>query len=420
MMKKTLVALAAVAAAGAYAQSSVTLSGRLSMDVSTWGATGSATSTSDFTPRTRVADTSSRITFAAREELGAGSFAGVYCETGFSNDTATANGQAGTANTSSSEWCSREGRLFAGNDIAEIRLGRQNVWWTQGAFNDSGSNKIGTDIASNLFNGAMGLSVSSRGANMIMLQANKAAGAFAGSQIYTGYDSTGYEAAAASAAPTGAYNGFKLNYDDGGKFIAMVDYQTSVTASSASSISPSGSSTFTTSGAVNSFDRSATRYSVGYKYAPDSIVSLQYWNKSRTDRTTGTAALAIPGWVSARAANTDTLNQGSGTDSGYIINLNHAVSPTVMAIVQYGRANNVTGAATAGNSTAEIADSGATAYSLGGIYRLSKRTHVYGAMHQIQNGVAAAYGMSGGNYQSGTNAYGSTVNMTALGLQHNF
>jgi len=261
------------------------------------------------------------------------------------------------------------------------------------------------------------------------LQANKAAGAFAGSQVYTGYDSTGYEAALASAAPTGTYNGFKLNFDNGGNFIAMIDYQTSVTASSSSStyafgkaatLSGGNDSTYTTTGAVNSFDRTATRYSVGYKYAPDSIVSLQYWSKSRTDRTSGTAALVIPGWSSANYSDTATKATGSGTDSGFVINLNHAVSPTVMAIVQYGRANNVTGAATAGNSTAEIADSGATAYSLGGIYRLSKRTHVYGAMHQIQNGVAAAYGMSGGNYQSGTNAYGSTVNMTALGLQHNF
>jgi len=408
MMKKTLVAMAAVAAVGAYAQSSVSLSGRLSMDVSTWGATGSVTAGNDFTPRTRVADTSSRITFAAREDMGAGSFAGVYCETGFSADTATANGQANTANTSSSEWCSREARLFVGNDVAEIRLGRQNVWWTQGAFNDSGSNKIGTDIASNLFNGAGGLMVTSRGANMIMIQGNKALGSFAGSQIYMGYDTKGHEAAAKAAAPTGTYSGLKINWDNGGNLIAMVDYQSSTSAADAN----------TSTGTANAFDRTATRYSVGYKYAPESIVSLQYWNKSRTDKDAPTTTFTIPGFTTSNsdsASSGTTRNAGSATDSGYIINLNHAVGSNMMAIAQYGRANNVFGA-----NNAELADSGATAYSLGGIYRLSKRTHVYGAIHQIQNGVNAAYGMSGGNYQSGTNSLGSTVNMTALGLQHNF
>jgi len=418
MMKKTIVAMAAVAAVSAYAQTTVILSGRASMDVSTWGATGSATASNDFASRTRIADTSSRITFSVNEDLGGGMNAGVYCETGFSIDTATANGQANVANSASSEWCSREGRLYIGNDTVELRLGRQNVWWTQGGFNDSGSNKIGTDVSSNFFNGGMGLMVTSRGPNMIKLTAGKAAGAFANSEVYAGLE-TAYErtdnnvnigvaslaANGSSATAGGSYQGLKLNWDNGGNVIAAIDYQTSTSSSSTTAISTASTS------AVNSFDRTATRYSVGYKYMPDSIVSLQYWNKSRTDRTNGALALALPSLV----APANSSNQGSGTDSGYVLNLNHALSPTVMAIAQYARANNMTN-----TSNVEVTDSGATGYSLGGIYRLSKRTHVYGAIHQIQNGVNANYGFSGGAYQSGTNAGGSTVSITALGLQHNF
>jgi len=412
MMKKSLVALAAVAAVSAYAQTTVTLSGRASMDVSTWGASGSAVASQDFASRTRVADTSSRITFSVNEDLGGGMKSGVYCETGFSIDTATANGQANTANAATSEWCSREGRLYIGNDTAELRLGRQNVWWTQGGFNDSGSNKIGTDVSSNMFNGGMGLMVTSRGENQIKIVAGKNTAAFAGSEVYMGYQ-TAYEATAknvnvgiaASADTGGTYNGFKLNYDDGGNVIAAVDYQTS--QNSAATIS-------TTAGAsVSSFDRTATRYSVGYKYAADSIVSLQYWNKDRTDKS-GVTTLATPYNTATNAYTAG--NTGSGKDSGFIVNWNHAISPTVLAIVQYAKANNVTNS----TSGAEVADSGATGYSLGATYRLSKRTHVYGAIHQIQNGVNANYGFSGGNYQSGTNGGGSTVNITALGFQHNF
>jgi len=41
------------------------LSGRASMDVSTWGVTGSTVAANDFGKRLRVADTASRITFSA-------------------------------------------------------------------------------------------------------------------------------------------------------------------------------------------------------------------------------------------------------------------------------------------------------------------------------------------------------------------
>jgi len=157
-MKKTLVALPALAAFGAQAQSFVTLSGRASMDVSTFEATGSTNgAAADYRSRIRVADTSSRITFAAQEDLGAGNRAGVYCETGINIDTANANGQANSANANTSEWCSREGRLYYGNNTAEIRLGRQNVWWTQGALNQVGSRHLGSDSFTNLQNGGVGV-----------------------------------------------------------------------------------------------------------------------------------------------------------------------------------------------------------------------------------------------------------------------
>jgi predicted porin len=405
MMKKSLVALAAVAAVSAYAQTTVTLSGRASMDVSTWGASGSFRPAEDFSTRTRVADTSSRITFSVMEDLGGGMRSGVFCETGFSIDTATANGQANTANAASSEWCSREGRLFIGNDTVELRLGRQNVWWTQGQFNDNGSNHLGSDVSSNLFNGAMGAMVTTRGENMIKLAGGRALGAFNGSEAYMGYQ-TNYENTLANINPGtanttsgGTYQGFKLNFDQGGRFLAAVDYQNSTNSGA-------------TVGTVSSFDRTATRYSLGFRYAAGSMASFQYWNKERTDKSNASNGLALPGITTN---NTSTTNTGSGKDSGYVLSLKHVVTPQVTAFANYTVANNMFGP-----TGAEVSDSGAVAYTLGGTYRLSKRSHVYGAMHQIRNGIGAAYGMSGGNYQSGTNGAGSTVNVTALGLQHNF
>jgi len=406
MMKKSIVALAAVAAVSAYAQTTVTLSGRASMDVSTWGASGSLRAGEDFSTRTRVADTSSRITFSVNEDLGGGMKAGVYCETGFSIDTATANGQNNFANAASSEWCSREGRIFIGNDTVELRLGRQNVWWTQGQFNDNGSNHLGSDVTSNIFNAAMAPMVATRGENMIMLHGGRGLGAFNGSQAYMGYQ-TAYEATTANINPGtsvqdtgGTYQGFKLNFDQGGRFLAAVDYQTSTNSGTTSTAN------------VSQFDRTATRYSLGFRYAADSMASFQYWNKERTDKTNALNTLALNGITTSYSS---AINRGSGKDSGYVLSLKHVVTPQITAFANYTIANNMFGP-----TGAEVADSGATAYTLGGTYRLSKRTHVYGAIHQIRNGIAAAYGMSGGNYQSGTNGAGSTVNMTALGFQHNF
>lgn len=393
-MKKTLVALAALAAASAFAQSTVTLSGRASMDVSTYEATGStAGAASDLKSRVRVADTASRITFAANEDLGGGLKAGVYCETGINIDNASNAGQAGTVNANTSQFCSREGRAYFGNNTAEIRLGRQNVWWTQGALNEVGSTYLGSDSFTNLINGGVGV-YTVRGENMIKLTAGGDTGAFAGSEIYQGYmgvsgdyaalpaGATG-EAVGANKDASGKYSGAKLNYAMG-QFVFMLDQQ-----SSKSPFAASGSS----------FDRSATKVGVAYKYNATSLVSLQTWNKKRTD---GTGA--------AYSSTT-----GDAKDSGYGIVVKHDLGGNWMAHAQYGKANNIKG-----TSAGEIADSGATGYTLGLTKAFSKRTHVYTAYHNITNASAAAYNMVGGNYASGTSAAGADVKVLALGMIHNF
>ena len=409
-MKKTLVALAALAATASFAQSFVTLSGRASMDVSTFEATGStantATANYDFARRVRVADTSSRITFAAQEDLGAGSKAGVYCETGINIDTANANGQAATANANTSEWCSREGRLYYGNNLAEIRLGRQNVWWTQGALNQVGSRHMGSDSFTNLQNGGVGV-YGVRLENMVMVNFNGDAGAFAGSQVYAGRmaNANGEASVATASAATpitnAQYGGYKLVYTSG-QIVGMIDYQSSHNTAAATGVS--------------SFDRSAYKYGLGYKYAGaanSSIVSFQMWDKKRTDLTAPTTAnVTLAGGTTGVA----TTNSGSGKDSGYGFSVEHDLGANRMLVAQYGKANSLKN--TAGT---EQTDTGATAYTIGFRQALSKRTHVYTAFHTIKNDKNINYNMSGGNYTSAANvANGAEIKMYALGMQHDF
>lgn len=373
-MKKNLIALAIASAVAVPAMAqNVTLSGRASMEWGGWRATGStAGAASDFQNRQRVADTASRIAFGVTEDLGGGLRAGVYCETGINIDTATANGQANTANANTSEWCSREGRASIGNNMVEVRLGRQNVWWTQGELNRVGSTFLGTDAGTNLFNQGVGVA-GVRLENMVMVHGNSGLGAFAGSNVYYGYLTTG-EAVAANATPRGKYNGAKVQWSQG-SLIGMLDIQRSEDPDGATAIR----------------DRSATKLGVGYRYSGSgspNIISVQAWDKSRT--------------LVAGAAKT--------TDDGWLVTGLYDLGGGTMLHGQYGK----------NNGTSGTADSGATGMTVGLTRSLSKRTHLYGSFHTITNGAAGTYALSGGNYQSGTPAAGADTRAYGLGMIHNF
>ena len=416
-MKKTLVALAALSAISAFAQTTVSLTGRASMDVSSYEATGStAGAASDLKSRIRVADTSSRITFAANEDLGGGHKAGVYCETGINIDNGSSTGQADTNNGNTSTFCSREGRMYYGNSTAEVRLGRQNVWWTQGELNQVGSTFLGSDTATNLQNGGVAV-YTVRGENMIKIAAGSGLGAFAGSEFYTGamgvagnggVTNANGEAATADKSTNAKYFGGKLLYT-AGQFVAMWDHQNSTAATS---VSIAAATALTGAVGANSFDRTANKVGLGFKYAPDSLVSLQYWAKSRTDVTApGTAYVTM---FSAGAAAANVTSKGDAKDTGYSLVVKHNLGGGLTAHGQYSKANNIKA------SGVEQADTGANAYTLGLTKAFSKRTHVYGAYHKITNQANAAYNMTGGNYASGTSRTGADVKQFALGMIHNF
>jgi predicted porin len=397
----------------------VTLSGRASIDMSTWQAVNStAGSASDLASRTRVADNGSRITFSANEDLGGGMKAGLYCETGINVDNAERTGQTGTTNANTQTWCSREGRAYFGNNLVEARLGRQNVFWTSGAPDATGSNLGGHSISANMYGGGVGL-YGTRLENMIKLVAGSEAGAFAGSELYTGFMQSPVDAgslagtfdyqvatqtgeSAAAGVSGGGYNGFKLTYNSGPMNL-MVDYQSYTKSASVAGVTSAGVSSVI----KNSFSGNATKYQLGYALGGESIVSIQYWTKSRTDETAPTAAFS----------NAATGTAGNGTDSGWVVNYNHDFKNSFVGYAQYGKANNITG----GPNGTEQVGTDATAYTVGALKRFSKRTHLFASYHTIANGANINYSTTGGGYASRSVApNGSTVTVTALGMIHNF
>jgi hypothetical protein len=343
--------------------------------------------------------------------------AGLLCETGINVDNAERTGAAGTTNANTTTWCSREGRAYFGNNLVEVRLGRQNVFWTSGAPDATGSNLAGSSVSANLYTGGAGL-YGTRLENMIKLVAGSEAGAFAGSELYTGFMQSPVDAgslagtfdysvatqtgeSAAAGVSGGGYNGFKLTYNSG-PLNLMVDYQSYTKSAQVNAVTAAGVSSISRS----SFSGNATKYQLGYALGGESIVSVQYWTKARTDET-----LATNGFSNASASTT-----GNATDSGWVVNYNHDFKNSYVAYAQYGKANNITG----GPAGTEQVGTDATAYTVGALKRFSKRTHLYATYHTIANGANINYNMTGGSYNSGTAPNGSTVSMTALGMVHMF
>jgi predicted porin len=415
-LAKRASALAALAATGAFAQSSVTIYGRANVDISSYSATGAAAgAAADLVSRTRVADSGSRFGFRVNEDLGGGLRAFVVCETGINIDNGGANGQgvgaAGPATASATTFCSREGHVGVGNNTVELRLGRQNVWWSHGELNQTGANFTSFDAIGGMYAPSSGMSAAtiSRESNVILLHAGSALGAFAGSQAYysvnaqegatTGTSTAVAATATAPATATGSPNkgsimGFKLNYSQG-PIVAMLDYA-------------AGKNSANNSANSQDFDSNSTKVGVGYKYAAGSIASFTWFKHERTYNLAASNT-AAPTIINLAAA------FGSREQSGWAINLQHALTNQIGLYAQYGTfgdAKNSAGTA--------VADTGAKGIMLGARYNLSKRTAVYGAYAKLTNERANALNFSGGAYASGNSAVGADPKVMGVGIMHNF
>jgi predicted porin len=400
-MKKSLIALAALAATGAFAQSTVTIYGRANVDVSNYAATGAtAGAAADLVGRTRVADSGSRFGFRVNEDLGGGLRAFVVCETGINIDNGGANGQgvgaANAVNASANFFCSREGHIGIGNATAELRLGRQNVWWSHGELNQTGANFTSFDAIGGMYAPSSGMSAAtiSRESNVILVHAGSALGAFAGSQAY--YSVNAQEAATSgTASPNkGSIMGFKLNYS-AGPMVAMLDYA-------------AGKNSANNSTSATDFDSNSTKVGVGYKYAAGSIASFTWFKHERTYNLAASNT-AAPTIINLAAGVT-----GGREQSGWAINLQHKMGQVGLfgQYGVYGDAKNSAGAT--------VANTAAKGIMVGARYDLSKRTAVYGAFAKLTNESANALNFSGGAYASGNSAVGADPRVMGVGVMHNF
>ena len=146
MMKKSLVALAALALAGiASAQSSVTLFGVLDAGVS-YNDTKSNLSNGGSVKRSQWTQStsgynSSRLGFRGTEDLGGGLAASFWLEAGLGNDTGAAGG-GGT------QLFNRRSTVSLSGAFGEVRIGRDYTptFWNDTTFDPFGTNGVGSNV----------------------------------------------------------------------------------------------------------------------------------------------------------------------------------------------------------------------------------------------------------------------------------
>jgi predicted porin len=372
MMKKTLVAAAALAATGAFAQ--VTLSGNLDVAFASQGAIQQQRSNTN---------SSSAMTFAGTEALNndlSASFTLVTeidLQKGQGGSTST-GAQTGATGQTFDMWNRGANLALASKSMGTLRLGRQNdAWWeTQGQFNTSGSNSFSfttlTGTQSNM--ATTGLLTSSYAATN------------AGNAGWTGTTFT-YVSGVSYATPR--MNGFQAKVQQN-----VADYSLStqtVNPGAAFSLNFDGGAfkaalaTSSKAGANGTVGHSLTVYGASYTFG----------------NTTLTAATNKSTFEGSLVALHDSTAVGFGA--------NYRFNPSFDASLSYATLTND-----------EVSANKATLIGVVGRYSLSKRTSLYAGVGTVNNeGTStqtALWSFSG--------TTGATVNATTtssmFGIRHQF
>jgi len=326
-------------------------------------------------------------------------------ETGFNLDVTsqgqtaagaqTSPGQGGLFNTGTGNFGSREAHVALGNNSAQIRFGRQNVYWGNGSVEDVSANHMvfgGISIYTAASSGYV-TAPAARLENTTKLVLQKGlAGNFAGSELYYGILQAN-EIAAANTNPAGTAMGFTLRYASG-PLGAQVDY-IKVTDSA-------GNPALTTNR-----DNTGLKILGGYQVLPTTKLQAAYYEMKReyTDATTNVAALGTAA--------------GGGKQSGFGLGVIHSLGGPLSVYAQWAKLGDFQHV-----SRGAQANTNSDTWALGLRYNFSNRTHVYTSYSVINNAAKNNVAMSGGGMSSAPTTagtgMGSDNKVMSLGLFHNF
>lgn len=231
-MKKTLIALAALAATASFAQSSVTLFGVADTAV-TYTKTGAAKKTA----MTTSGLNSSRLGFRGEEDLGGGLKAGFWMEAGVNTDSGTGSGtntnnqSAGTddrtpygkANDGNTQGLTFNRRMTVSlmGNFGEVRLGRDftPLFWNHTVYDPFGTNGSGASQANAAANPAT-LLVGVRASNSIGYLSPSFNGFKVQLQTFMGENASNDTT---NGKNSGSGNGLRATYDNGPLSVALAN-----------------------------------------------------------------------------------------------------------------------------------------------------------------------------------------------------
>jgi len=338
-MKKSLVALAVLAASGAaMAQSSVTLFGIV--DAAYGVGKGSI---SNKTSLKNSGYNSSRLGFRGVEDLGGGLKAGFHLEAGVNNDDGTGSAssalnQAQTAANVGTQGLTfnRRSTVSLEGGMGELRMGRDYTpqFWSETVYDPFGTNGVGTNIAFNK-GGFTGV----RASNSIGYLSPSMGGVKLWAQTYMGEN-------ASTAAKAGNGNGYRITFDQG-----------------AISLAYAGSSTTTGAGTTNKTSNIAGSYDLG-------VAKLMA--QSNTTEITGAKDIkgSVIGAHVPMAGGTFRISSSQSDQAGkkqklMAVGFVNPMSKRTDLYATYARMANSGGSAVGLNGSATAANASSTGYEFG-------------------------------------------------------
>ncbi len=364
-MKKSLVALAALAATSAFAQSTVTIDGRVDINVTRVNA-GTATLTT--VGRNGVG--SSRVAFRGVEDLGGGLTAKFVIDTDLAADAPTATTLG-----------NRESWVGIAGGFGEIRLGNDYTpYWNQtGLIDPFGTNGVAS--GANLFNNLYKIGTGAPSAATAAVTATATAPTIsAGTVANTGSGAGGY---------TGYSNFFAVRASN------SIGYKSPVFNGFSGSVQ-------VIQGEATSGNGGAASYSLNYVNGPLAVAYAAL--STKVSSTTDYDNTLIGASYDLGVAK---LSVGQVTNEY----LTSKSTDTILGLTAPMGAGTIK-ASYVSKKVDGVSNAGASQLGLGYLYALSKRTTVYGHFARTSNKSDAL--------QNGTDAAGKSVNAYQVGITHAF
>ena len=382
-MKKSLIALAALASAGiASAQSSVTLFGIVDASVTNYSnKSEDATGVSRTNSRTELANSqnaSSRIGFRGIEDLGGGLAASFWLEAGISNDNGAVGGSAITSGVSTAtNMFNRRSTVSLSGSFGEIRLGRDMVpaYLNDSAFDPFAANGVGTSLiktAGDSFAGPQYV----RASNLVSYFLPANIGGFYGQATYAFSENT--DDGVNDVSKAGDYYGGRLGFAKGPLDVAA-GYADSTTANNV----------------LADTKNSVKTYNLGASY--------------------DLGVVKLFGEVSRMKQENEVATTNEVDLTGYLIGASVPVGVGSIRVayshVKYDL-----------NDPTSSEDPNANKFAIGYVHNLSKRTALYATVARVSNKDGAALSVGGpGFYNTAANTFtAKTSTGYDLGIRHAF